>query len=141
MEQFELNPETLCSWILTSVRSNSISRLTSSSSSLLSQQYGNLALAINVHRKWMTFIIHHNQDQNHLFHTQAQDPPSLSPRLFRHLRFLRAQKMRQMSRLRKIEEENLHIEVVNDVNMEDTETEKICDLCPSVFKSVTIKYE
>ena len=69
MKQFELNPETLCSWILTSVRSNSISRLTSSSSSLLSQQYGNLALAINVHRKWMTFIIHHNQDQNHMFHT------------------------------------------------------------------------
>ena len=34
------------------------------------------------------------------------------------------------------EEGNLHIEVVDDVNMEDTETEKICDLCPSVFKSV-----
>ena len=34
----------------------------------------------------------------------------------------------------KIEEENLQIEVVND---EDTETEKICDLCPTVFQSVT----
>ena len=31
MKQFELNPETLCSWILASVRSNHISRLTSSS--------------------------------------------------------------------------------------------------------------
>ena len=36
-----------------------------------------------------------------------------------------------------IEEENLQIEVVNDVNREDTETEKICDLCPTVIKSVT----
>ena len=36
----------------------------------------------------------------------------------------------------KIKKENLHIEVVDDVNMEDTETEKICDLCPLVFKSV-----
>ena len=34
-------------------------------------------------------------------------------------------------------EENLQIEVVNDVNREDTEREKICDLCPTVFKSVT----
>ena len=37
----------------------------------------------------------------------------------------------------KIEEGNLQIEVVNDVNREDTETEKICDLCLTVFQSVT----
>ena len=37
----------------------------------------------------------------------------------------------------KIEEENLLIKVVNDVNREDTETEKICDLCLTVFQSVT----
>ena len=37
----------------------------------------------------------------------------------------------------KIEEENLLIKVVNDVNREDTEKEKICDLCPTVFQSVT----
>ena len=35
-----------------------------------------------------------------------------------------------------IEEENLQLEVIDDVDMEDTETDKICDLCPSVFKSM-----
>ena len=33
------------------------------------------------------------------------------------------------------EEENVLIEVVDDVSREDTETEKMCDLCPAVFKS------
>ena len=36
----------------------------------------------------------------------------------------------------KVDEETLQVEVADDVNREDTETEKICDLCPAVFKSL-----
>ena len=91
MKQFELNPETLCSWILTSIRSESF--------------VPHLGPSITV-----TKVVSSSEI---LESTEDEADVKIEDDI-------------------KIEEENLHIEVEDDVNMEDTETEKICSSASTI---------